>query len=78
MGKTVDSTLQPVSCRKLTHYILQVVPQVRVSHTLRPKIFVGKSFGGKSLAEKLSDNFLNFGGKTFGQTFLSVKTDRCF
>ena len=40
-------------------------------HTLRTKIFSGKSFGGKTSAEKLSDKFLNFGGKTFGRTFLS-------
>ena len=26
----------------------------------------GKSFGGKTSAEKLSDKFFNFGGKTFG------------
>ena len=43
-------------------------------YTLRTKIFGGKSFGGKTLAEKLSDKLLNFGGKTFGQTFLSGKT----
>ena len=45
-----------------------------MTNTLRPKIFVGKSFGGKTSAENLSDKFLNFGGKTFGQTFLSGKT----
>ena len=29
--------------------------------TLRTKVFGGKSFGGKTSAEKLSDKFLNFG-----------------
>ena len=44
------------------------------SNTLRTKIFSGNSFGGKTSAEKLSEKFLNFGGKTLARTFLSGKT----
>ena len=36
--------------------------------------FRRKSFGGKTSAEKVSDKFFNFGGKSFGQSFLSRKT----
>ena len=39
-------------------------------HKLTTKTFGGKSFGGKTSAEKLSDSFSNFGGNIFGQGLL--------
>ena len=38
-------------------------------YTLTSKTFVGKSFGGITSAEELSDRFFNFGGKTFCSAF---------
>jgi len=41
--------------------------------TLTTKTFVGKSFGGKTSAEKLSDKFFYFGGKTSDKNFQAEK-----